>query len=112
MMAKFEELHRRVNHGAFGLTLDVGHLHCMGETPIAGHIERWKDRLWNVHIEDMRRGVHEHLMFGDGEMDFAPILQALKTIGYTGGVHVELSRHSHDAVNTAKRALTFLQRVI
>jgi L-ribulose-5-phosphate 3-epimerase len=110
-MAKFEELHRRVKHGAFGLTLDVGHLHCMGETPIAPHIERWKDRLWNVHIEDMRRGVHDHLMFGDGEMDFPPILRALKDIGYDGGVHVELSRHSHDAVNTAKRALAFLQGI-
>jgi L-ribulose-5-phosphate 3-epimerase len=110
-MAKFEELHRRVNHGAFGLTLDVGHLHCMGETPIAAHIERWKNRLWNVHIEDMRRGVHDHLMFGDGEMDFPPILRALKEIGYDGGVHVELSRHSHDAVNTAKRALAFLRGI-
>jgi sugar phosphate isomerase/epimerase len=111
-MAKFEELHRRVNHGAFGLTLDMGHLHCMGETPIAAHIEHWKDRLWNVHIEDMRRGVHEHLMFGEGDMDFPPILQALQAIGYDGGVHVELSRHSHDAVNTARRALAFLQGVI
>lgn len=111
-MEKFAELHRRVNHGAFGLTLDVGHLHCMDETPIAAHIERWKDWLWNVHIEDMRRGVHEHLMFGDGEMEFAPILQTLKKIGYAGGVHVELSRHSHDAVNTAKRALAFLQGII
>jgi len=108
-MDKFEELHRRVDRPNFGLTLDVGHLHCMGETPIEAHIERWKDWLWNVHIEDMRHGVHEHLMFGDGEMDFAPILQALKEIGYAGGVHVELSRHSHDAVNTARQALAFLQ---
>jgi sugar phosphate isomerase/epimerase len=83
----------------------------MGETPIAAHIEQWKDHLWNVHIEDMRRGVHEHLMFGDGDMDFAPILQALKAIDYADGVHVELSRHSHDAVNTARRALAFLQGV-
>ncbi len=111
-MAKFEELHRRVDHPQFGLTLDVGHLHCMGETPIAPHIERWKDRLWNVHIEDMRRGVHEHLFFGEGEMDFPPIFAALKAIGYAGGVHVELSRHSHDAVNTARRALAFLQSTI
>ncbi len=108
-MAKFEELHRRVNHLHFGLTLDVGHLHCMGETPIAAHIERWKDRLWNVHIEDMRRGVHEHLMFGEGEMEFPPILRELKEIGYDGGVHVELSRHSHDAVHTARRAIAFLK---
>ena len=70
-----------------------GHLHCLGETPIAAHTERWKDWLWNVPgIEDMRHGVHDHLMFGEGEMDFPPIFEALKKIGYAGGVHVELSR--------------------
>src|ERR1043166_4853209 len=109
-MAKYAELRRRVDHPRFGLTLDVGHLHCMGETPIAPHIHASKDVLWNVHIEDMRRGVHDHLMFGDGEMDFPPIFQALREIDYKGGVHVELSRHSHDAVNTATRAMAFLQQ--
>ncbi len=58
----------------------------------------------------MRRGVHDHLMFGEGEIDFPPILQALREVGYTGGVHVELSRHSHDAVRTARAALAFLQK--
>jgi sugar phosphate isomerase/epimerase len=62
-----------------------------------------------VHLEDMRRGVHDHLMFGEGEIDFAPVFAALRDIGYGGGVHVELSRHSHDAVNTARRALAFLR---
>jgi L-ribulose-5-phosphate 3-epimerase len=108
-MPRFAELHQRVGHPSFGLTLDVGHLHCMGELPIAEHIRRWKDWLWNVHIEDMRRGVHDHLMFGEGEMDFSEVLGTLRGVGYAGGVHVELSRHSHDAVETARRALAFLR---
>ena len=108
-MSRFAELHERVGHPSFGLTLDVGHLHCMGELPIAEHVRRWKDRLWNVHIEDMRRGVHEHLMFGEGEIDFGEVVGALREVGYAGGVHVELSRHSYDAVETARRALAFLK---
>ena len=67
------------------LTLDVGHLHCQGEGPIDQLIRRWAPRLANVHIEDMRAGVHEHLMFGEGEIDFPPILRTLTEIGYTGG---------------------------
>jgi sugar phosphate isomerase/epimerase len=94
----------------FGLTLDVGHVHCQDEGPIVEHIRRFQNILWNVHIEDMRRGVHDHLMFGEGEMDFPPILRALAEVGYAGGVFVELSRHSHDAVNTARRALAFLRQ--
>ena len=60
------------------LTLDVGHLYCQGEVPIADYILRFGPRIVNVHIEDMRAGVHEHLMFGEGEMDFPPILAALR----------------------------------
>lgn len=108
-MTAFADLERRVNHPQFGLTLDIGHLHCQGETPIAQHIQRWRAKLWNVHIEDMRRGVHDHLMFGDGDIDFPPVLAALADIGYAGGIHVELSRHSHDAVETARRAIAFLR---
>ena len=108
-MPRWAELHERVTHPSFGLTIDIGHLHCLGETPTAPYLRRWRDCLWNVHIEDMRRGVHDHLMFGEGEIDFAEVFGALTEIGYTGGVHVELSRHSHDAVETARRALAFLQ---
>jgi sugar phosphate isomerase/epimerase len=108
-MARFEDLQTRVAHPSFGLTLDIGHLHCQGEVPIADHIRRWRHLLWNVHIEDMRRGVHEHLMFGEGEIDFGPVLRTLKEMGYGGGLHVELSRHSQDAVNTARQGLAFLQ---
>jgi L-ribulose-5-phosphate 3-epimerase len=110
-MTRFDELRRRVDHPSFGLTIDIGHLHCMGEVPIADQLRRWRDLLWNIHIEDMHHGIHDHLMFGEGEIDFAPVLGALEEIGYAGGVHVELSRHSHDAVETARRALEFLRSV-
>ncbi len=91
------------------LTLDVGHLHCLGETPIAEVVRRWGDRVRNVHIEDMRAGVHEHLMFGEGKIDFPPVLVALSEVGYQGGLHVELSRHSHEGPVAAGQAMAFLR---
>jgi len=108
-MDKFAELHGRVNHPHFGLTLDVGHLVCLGDLPVSAHIRRWKDWLWNVHIEDMKAGIHDHLMFGEGEVDFADVFAGLKEVGYAGLVGVELSRHSHDAVRTAERSMAFLK---
>jgi L-ribulose-5-phosphate 3-epimerase len=107
-MDKFAELHGRVNHPAFGLTIDVGHLVCNGELPVSKFLCDWKHVLWNVHIEDMRRGVHDHLMFGEGEVDFADVFAGLRAANYDGGVYVELSRHSYDAVNTARKAKAFL----
>ena len=108
-MVEFEELLSRIDRPNLRLTLDIGHLQCQGETPIADVIRRWASRLVNVHIEDMRRGVHEHLMFGEGEIDFPPVLQTLAEVGYTGGVYVELSRHSHEGPTAVKRAFEFLQ---
>jgi sugar phosphate isomerase/epimerase len=108
-MARFAELQQQLNHPLFGLTIDIGHLHCQGEVPIADQLRRWAGLVWNVHMEDMRRGVHDHLMFGEGEIDFPPVLRCLAEIGYAGGVHVELSRHSHNAVETARQALAFLK---
>lgn len=105
-----EEIPDRSDVPKLLLTLDIGHLHCQGETPIGEVIRRWAGRLANVHIEDMRRGVHEHLMFGEGEIDFPPVLRALADVGYTGGIYVELSRHSHEGPQAARRAFDFLRK--
>ncbi|HEY3394775.1 MAG TPA: sugar phosphate isomerase/epimerase family protein [Lacipirellulaceae bacterium] len=100
---------RRVDSNQLRLTIDVGHLHCQGEVPIADQIRQWRDRLANVHIEDMRAGVHEHLMFGEGEIDFPPLIASLAEIGYSGLLCVELSRHSHEGPLAARRAYNLLR---
>lgn len=58
----------------------------------------------------MQKGIHQHLFFGQGEMDFADIFKALKEIGYQGLINVELSRYSHNAVEVAGQAIDFLKK--
>ena len=110
-MDKFSELFERVDRANFGLTLDIGHLQCNGELPISDYIRKWRDRLWNVHIEDMKRGVHDHLLFGEGEIVFEDVFKGLRDINYQGGLYVELSRHSHNAVEVARRSVEFFRRL-
>lgn len=111
-MASYEKLLALVDSPLFKLTLDIGHLHCLGETPIADVIHPWHERLVNVHIEDMRVGVHEHLMFGEGEIDIPPVIAALCDVGYDGPLNVELSRHSHLGPTAAKQAFEFLNPLV
>jgi L-ribulose-5-phosphate 3-epimerase len=103
---------RGVNTSRLRLTIDVGHLHCLGELPIPARIRQSAGRLANVHIEDMRAGVHEHLMFGEGEIDFPPLIAALKEIRYDGLLSVELSRHSHEGPAAAQSAFNFLRPLV
>ncbi|WP_433217775.1 sugar phosphate isomerase/epimerase family protein [Dactylosporangium sp. CS-047395] len=93
----------------FGLTLDIGHCRCLEPYPADECVRRAGDSLVNVQIDDMRRGVHEHLEFGTGEVDFPPVLRALADIGYGGLVAVELPRHSHAAPTIARESLAFLR---
>jgi sugar phosphate isomerase/epimerase len=109
-MEQFDELRRRLPHPRLRLTLDVGHLHCLEAEPPEVFLERYADVLCNVHLDDHRRGVHEHLCFGDGEIAFGPVMRALGKVAETRDLPatVELSRHGHDAVATARRAREFL----
>ncbi|MFJ4426014.1 sugar phosphate isomerase/epimerase family protein [Streptomyces bobili] len=93
-----------------GLTLDIGHCQCLEPLPPADCVRAAAPWLRHVQIEDMRRGVHEHLPFGDGEIDFPPVLAALRDAGYQGLTVVELPRHSHAGPRQAELSLPFLHR--
>lgn len=93
----------------FGLTLDIGHCRAVEPQDAAACVRAAGTHLVNVQIDDMRRGVHEHLEFGEGEIDFPPVMDALRAVGYTGLVGVELPRHSHAAPEVAARSLKRLR---
>lgn len=93
----------------FGLTLDIGHCRVNEDDDEAACVKRAGPRLVNVQIEDMRRGVHEHLPLGEGEIDFPAVLAALSQAGYRGLVSVELPRHSYRADELVPASLRFLR---
>ena len=111
-LEQYRELKQRLPHPNLKMTMDVGHLQCLGEFPISDKIREWRDEIVNIHIEDMNFGIHDHLMFGEGEMNFPPIINALNEIEFQGGVHVELSRHSHNAAAIAKESMKFLFKLV
>jgi sugar phosphate isomerase/epimerase len=93
----------------FGLTLDIGHCRCLEPLGVPECVADVAAHLVNVQIDDMRRGVHEHLELGTGEIDFPPVLRALHDGGYRGLVAVELPRHSHAAPVVARESLAYLR---
>ncbi|MEU3306960.1 sugar phosphate isomerase/epimerase family protein [Nocardiopsis sp. NPDC055551] len=86
------------------VTLDVGHGVCNEPDGPEGAVERAGPLIANVQLDDMRPHVHEHLEFGDGEIDLPGVLGALRRVGYTGMASVELPRHGHAAPVVAERS--------
>jgi sugar phosphate isomerase/epimerase len=95
-----------------GLTLDVGHLLCTGDLPVGGMIRALAPRLCHVHLDDIAGAVHDHRMFGQGDLDLGEALTALCEVGYSGMAAVELSRDSHRGAAAAEEALGHLRAAL
>ena len=95
--------------GGLTLALDTGHCVVTQDIDPAEAVRRYAGRLGTVALEDMRRGVHEHLPFGDGDMDVPSILIALQEIGFAKLVCVELSRESPRAHLAIPQSIAWLK---
>lgn len=96
-------------HPRLRLALDTGHCLVTEDIEPADAIRRYASRLGTVAIEDMRRGDHTHLPFGQGDMDMPAVLDALDEIGFTRLVCVELSRESPRAHAAIPESIDYLR---
>jgi sugar phosphate isomerase/epimerase len=98
-----------VGHPALRLALDIGHCLATREGQPAGWVRAYAGDLAVLQVDDHRTGVHDHLMLGEGEVDFTGLAQALAASGWQGPLEVELSRHSATAPSTARACRQFLR---
>lgn len=112
--AGYLELVRRLEDDGdeLGLCLDVGHLLCTGDVPVDAVIRELAPRLALVHLDDVKDGVHEHRMFGTGDLDLRAVLGALLEVGFDGLAAVELSRDAHRGAAAAEEAMGHLRRAL
>lgn len=92
------------------LALDTGHCIVTGEIDPAEAVRAFAADIATVSIEDMKRGVHVHLPFGEGDMDIPSILSALTSTGFAKLICVELSRESHRADTIVPHSLAWLKQ--
>ena len=112
-LARQAALHERLGRpDHLRLTVDLGHLECMGERPAARLLASRATEIVNVHVDDMLACRHEHLPLGTGDVAFPPLLAALSAAGYAGGLHVELPRQSHRWLETARESAAFLRGML
>lgn len=84
-----------VDSAGLRLNLDIGHVFC-SEEDCYRNIEHSLPYARHIHIEDIKDRVHHHQIPGEGDIDFARVIGAIKDSGYEHFVSVEL--HHHDAV--------------
>ena len=109
---QFLELMQHLDSPAVGMNFDIGHAYCVGDDP-ATTIPRVARHVRHFHLEDIAATrVHQHLVPGDGAIDFAAALRAIRGIRYDGWVTVELYPYVADPDAAASRALRYVENTL
>ncbi|AMV36178.1 sugar phosphate isomerase/epimerase family protein [Planctomyces sp. SH-PL62] len=109
---QYIEIHERVGSLALGLNFDVGHAYCMSED-LPRAIAALAPLTRHYHLEDIAATrVHHHMIPGDGVIDFAEVVDAIKRTGYDGWLTVELYPFQDDPDVAAKRAYDVLKPLV
>lgn len=73
------------------LTLDTGHANLVGGMKtLCSFISLYGDRIGHLHASDNRGQSDDHLPIGAGNIDFAEVVKALKSVGYNGTLTFEI----------------------
>ncbi len=92
------------NSPFLGLNFDIGHFYCVKDDP-AETVHKLAPLIQHVHLEDIAATrVHHHLVPGDGVIDFPSTLKALKDVGYSGWVTIELYTYHENPDHAARTA--------
>ncbi len=98
------ELVRRVGSASFGWCYDAGHANCFGFRPVV--LKDCAVVPASLHIQDNHgTAADEHLIPGDGTVDWDAFADTLKQIGYAGDCVLEAHNQSLNAPDGERDAI-------
>lgn len=99
---------------AVGTCLDTGHAHLAGEMDHVIH--KLSGHLKMVHVNDNHGHRDEHLIPGDGAIDWPRVISELQAHGFSGSLILEISSGDGEPVESvlarAQRGRAFLEQLM
>lgn len=83
-----------------GMNADIGHMFLEDPDPVAA-IHSARGKIFHAHVENMGRGVHNHLLPWEGDMDLPAFIQALRESGFDSCAALDLYNYDYAAVAPA-----------
>jgi inosose dehydratase len=96
-----------------GLCIDVGHTQRLGLDP-AAQVERYFDRLLDVHIKDVSSAdaAGTTVEIGSGVIDTPKLIRTLARLKYTGTLHFEYEKDEKDPFPGLSESVGYVRGVI
>ncbi len=108
--ADFERLAKEVDSPALKLNMDINHA-AKTDDDYLYWMRRLGKYLVHVHLSDSRNRKHQHLIPGEGELDWVKMKATLDDVGYSGFYVVDIWDDFDSPDVTARRSLEALKRL-
>jgi sugar phosphate isomerase/epimerase len=96
----------------FKVTLDIGHF-TAGNNDAVAFIEKWHQRIVNIHVRDRKRDNGPNRPFGQGDTPIAEVLRLIKANKYPIRCYLEYEYGSfRSSVEEVKACLDYCRRVL
>lgn len=98
-----------------GICIDVGHAymsHDAGREPVPNYLERYAGQLVHVHLHDNHGEADEHLVPGEGTVDWARALHTLEGIGFEGTAVLEVHASGTSVPEGIRRGLALFESLV
>jgi protein FrlC len=102
---------RELGHPLLGFNLDIGHAWCVKDD-LEKAIGEAGPRIWNVHVEDIKGRVHEHLIPGRGDLAFPAMFRALERIQYNQFITLELYPYKDRPGEAGEEGLKYFKSLL
>ncbi|MFX1294601.1 MAG: sugar phosphate isomerase/epimerase family protein [Promethearchaeota archaeon] len=112
-----KRLLKELNSNWFGVNLDIGHSYCI-EGSVDALVKAIKDlkaKIGHIHLEDIKNRYHHHIIPGEGDIGkngLKRIISALKNIGFSQFITVELYTYNDIPEMAAKKSIKVLKEII
>ena len=105
---QFKTLIKDIRSKAVGINFDIGHFFCANEDPLTA-FETLFEWVGHVHLEDIPASrVHQHMIPGQGALDFEAIFLQIVRLGYKGDISLELYPYVDMPVEAGRQSLEYL----
>lgn len=96
-----------------GICIDIGHTTRDGQNPSVD-IERYKDRIFDMHIKDVDKPSKEGktIEMGRGIIDIPKVVSTLRDINYTGKCSLEFEKDMNDPLAGIAESIGYFKGVM
>jgi len=109
---QFKAFIRDIRSQIVGLNFDIGHFFCAGEEPHAA-FEDLFEWIGHIHIEDITLSrVHNHLIVGEGAIDFSRIFSSMARLKYACDISLELYPYVDIPEEAGRKSLALLKTMM